>query len=32
MSSSMERPDYIFIVGLGRTGSTLTREILNCSE
>lgn len=26
------RPDHIFIVGLGRTGSTLTRTILNCSD
>ncbi|RPI35098.1 MAG: sulfotransferase [Chloroflexota bacterium] len=27
----MPQPDHIFIVGLGRTGSTLTRSILNCS-
>ena len=28
----MPRPDYIFILGMDRTGSTLTREILNCSD
>jgi hypothetical protein len=28
----MESTDHIFIVGLGRTGSTLTRQILNNSE
>jgi hypothetical protein len=26
------KPDHIFIAGLGRTGSTLTRQILNSSE
>lgn len=28
----MARPDHIFIVGMGRTGSTLTRRILNSSS
>lgn len=29
---SMDRIEHIFIVGLGRTGSTLTRHILNSSD
>ena len=28
----MAKPEYVFIVGLGRTGSTLTRQILNSSK
>jgi hypothetical protein len=28
----MTRPDHVFIVGMARTGSTLTRTLLNCSK